>query len=1082
MGNILLNNDNPRFFGALRNNRKPETDIRQNLKNFAYGFTDENLAAMVVKDILNYSMHENPQLKYDEEYDIFKDPQIRGLEQYIGNFLHSRNKIHTKQMIDNFLSGADSYKGSPAYITGRILGGLTDPSTILGFTKAGNFLLQGSRIARGIKTGSVVAGEELLKRSYNPDRSYLESGLITAAGFTLPALLPAIPSKLGRNFDRNSDFLDEADEIFTNQSAGAAQTRRQFDDLKARYEDLNKIDPTGLGIFGENSRTTPIFRTLQNGTAEAQEMIEDIFEIPLIQKKNIEGFKTQTSIERNIKARQLEFVEAEARVMDAYDKYLQYHGRAGRGEIEKLSGLTFSRKNIVSQREWREMVTERMITNKPLEKLNKVENDLLKEAAEANRSFYDKIVREYEEFDVVGSFLQTNIERLKFFEKRMRQKKAPSESDLEQLAGIVKEIQKLENRLKIARTQGIRRKDYVNIVFKRDELDNRFEEFTRIMRDILLRSGNPQFKNLTEEEVMAIINGYKAYQPVVRFEDVNSLINRQIPDLETIETITSRFYGRNFDLGTDAYIRLMNAGFIERDIAYLNKLYFNQTVPDLEVTKVFGDPMGMGVMFNKGKGKKGILQISEDFDFRLNNLEKDSPEYIKLEKQRTQVLEDLHAAIELNRGTYGLHKDPNRSMSRVYRFAKLANAMSMLTGISQIVDIARLVTTNGILKTMGIQWDMFTSGMAKEIFKMNKRTMNLGGEALDLATSSTAMRMYDIDDAHGVFGKFEKAHSQLGNIYFTFFNLANPWNTLVKTQSGLFNTTRAIESIEKYLQTGKISKVNKARLANMGIDITEGDDMAKRIYEQYQLYGYGKNGGRQFGVAGENNKKVPKFKYLRVANSDEWTDREAADVFQKGLAKQANIDIVTPGKGDVPLWTNSEIGGLIAQFKKWGFAATQRVMMRGLQERDAKQLQGVFVLMMAGAGLDAFRGEQTGGISYEKKKTGAKLVDAFDRSGLGGIFSDINNSLERVTNNNIGLRPLLGAKKPYGTYKSLFKNPVPDLLGPSASQIARIGDIMYSWGTGTYNHHDAKNVRRLIPFNNVWFLDGAFDSLEKGLR
>ena len=60
------------------------------------------------------------------------------------------------------------------------------------------------------------------------------------------------------------------------------------------------------------------------------------------------------------------------------------------------------------------------------------------------------------------------------------------------------------------------------------------------------------------------------------------------------------------------------------------------------------------------------------------------------------------------------------------------------------------------------------------------------------------------------------------------------------------------------------------------------------------------------------------YKSLKVANSDEWVDKEAAEVYHQAIGKQANIDIVTPSKGDVPLWANTEMGGLLTQFKKFG--------------------------------------------------------------------------------------------------------------------------------------------------------------------
>jgi hypothetical protein len=396
--------------------------------------------------------------------------------------------------------------------------------------------------------------------------------------------------------------------------------------------------------------------------------------------------------------------------------------------------------------------------------------------------------------------------------------------------------------------------------------------------------------------------------------------------------------------------------------------------------------------------------------------------------------------------------------------------MTMLTGIAQVVDTARLVMINGIGKTFRLSWEVFTSGMSKEVFNMSKKSAQLGGEAFDMYNSSRAMSMYDVGDAFGVFNQFERGLSKVGNLYFTFLNLSNPWNAGAKSVAALFNGTRLLESAEAWGK-GSISKVNKARMLNLGID----ENMAARIYNQYKKHGVGKNGKKTHKDNGDD------FTQLRVANSDEWTDDAAREAYHQAIGKQVNIDIVTPSKGDVPNWANTEIGGMIAQFKKFGMASTQRMLFRGLQERDFNQLQGALLLLGAGAAVDAFR-QKAFNRDYSKKPFGQKIVDAFDRSGIGGVYSDVNNALERMGNNEIGLRPLLGAKKPYGTYRDLFNNPIPDVLGPTASQMANIADIMWTWGSGQYNHHTARNVRRLIPFQNVWFLDSAFDKVEKGLR
>jgi len=1065
-----------------------EFNLNEALQNVGRGFGDENLLAILARDKISYGARGNPYLEKDPNYNVYLDPQFRGLEEYMGNFLHANNKQHASALIKDFLDGADKYKSSPSYIVGRILGGLTDPTSLFFFSKASNVLMRGTRLSNSLGMGSLVAGEELVKAQVDPNRPISDTALITAGGFILPALFPAIPKGSAKNFDRAANFYDKVDEYYR---AGGSVGAKSFwkADLAREADDLNKIAPTGMGIFGENSRTTPVFRTLQEKIDTAQDFIESTLEIPLMQKKNFLDEATKPSIERNIKSRYYNVIQANEEMMGLYDEYLHYKGLSGRAWYEKIMDRKFTLRNdVINATQFRELVFEKLLMGKNYKIANQDDriNDIIKQAAETQRKYYDDLVNEYDNAKIVQSYLDTNIERLDFFREVWKRELKNTGDEIRRgtlsakIADISVQINKLQKRLDYVNKNGIRRRDYVNIVYKRDVIDARFSDFQRIMREILNNPNDPKLASLTKDEIESIIENFRNYQPVIQFSSVWDVIGKQIPKLETVDKVSSRFYSRHIDLGKFGYKKLMDAGFIEKDLTYLNRLYFNQVVPDIEVSKVFGDPLGLGSRTMKDPDspfQRGLLAIDMEYNRILEKtiIEKgfDSKAADKVRKARKEALEDAYAGIQLVQGTRGLHPDPNRWQSRMIRMVKLYNAMTMLTGLSQVVDVARLVTTNGIMKTMGVSWDVLTSGMAKELYKMNKKSINLGGEALDLATSSTVMRMYDIDDAYGVFNKTERTVSSLGNIYFTFFNLSNPWNTFVKTLSSTYNSTRMLETIEGWVEKGTISKVNKARLQSLGIDL-EG---SKKILTQYKKYGVGKGSVNDL-KAGKTNLD---YKYMRTANTDAWDDPDAAKLMNDALAKQGNIDIVTPGKGDVPLWTNSEMGGLLTQFKKWAFSSTQRIGMRGLQERDMNQLVGVMLLMMGGAAVDAIRTNQ-GGRDYSKKKGNEKLVDAFDRSGLGGIFSDINNNLERLTNNQIGMRPLLGDKKPYGTYRDVFNNPIPDVLGPTANQIANISEIMWAWGTGTYNHHDAKNVRRLIPFQNVWWLDSNFDKIEKGLR
>jgi len=1064
MPDVYIANGNP-YYQTDDNIYKNEQPTTFNFVNQITGVFDENVVAMGAKRLVQTVFDNRPDLyKVDVSYDPFYDPQLAPYKDFMGNFLHSKSEDHTTYLLDRFKKKMKSINGDPGYIIGRIIGGLTDPSSIFMFTKGANLLLTGSRLKRSALGGSIIGGEEAVKGYLDDTRTSAERTTITAAGFIVPALFPAIANgKSAKKFDKYAAMYDEQD-AFAAGTTGAAVPRSSRIMTEEQIQEMNKIAPTGLGVFGEQGPYNPVFRVMKQGVSEAQEMMERMLEIPLFQNKNLKNIITSPTIERKIKMRYAPLVVTTTKKIEAaYNSYLARQGAKSQNFLERGLDTKFVKnKAYMTPKEFRQNIWEYKMGQR-YGTQTVFDEDVIT-ASKAIDDFYKTIGKEYDTLEIPQKAMQGHINFLqKILAKTKNRKKRED---------YILQIAKMEKRLEYVKKNGSLIDNYINVVYRRDVIEANFDKFVKTL-GMALRERNPA---ITQDEILDIAEGFKGYQPVIAMPNLADELKIAAGKgtsadidgyIEKINKISNRFKQRTIDID---YRHLSKEGFIETDTQTLNKMYFNQTIPDIEITKAFGDPMGFGTNYIPKQNQMGIQQIAEVYDEMI--IAAKTPKQAEaLEIQKNKILKDLDAGIHLLRGTYGLAEDPNRSVSRGIRLMKLYNAMTMLTGIAQTVDIARLVMINGMGKSFNISWDLLTSGYFKEIYKMNLKTTQLGGESLDMFASTRAMAMYGLDDAFGVFNKFERAASSMGNLYFTYLNLSNPWNTAVKNIASLYNGTRIFDTIETQILTGKISKVNMARLRSMGIS----DSMAKRIYKQYTKYGYGKN-ARKWKENGDT------YKSLRVANSDEWVDKEAAEVYHQAIGKQANIDIVTPSKGDVPLWANTEIGGMLTQFKKFGMAATQRILLRGLQEKDANFFSGVLLLMAAGAGVDAFR-QKAFNRDYSKKPTGQKIVDAFDRSGLGGIYSDINNAIERLGNNEIGLRPLLGAKKPYGTYRDIFNNPVPDVLGPTASQIANISDIMWTWGSGKYNHHTARNVRRLLPFQNVWFLDSLFDEIEqKGLR
>ena len=52
------------------------------------------------------------------------------------------------------------------------------------------------------------------------------------------------------------------------------------------------------------------------------------------------------------------------------------------------------------------------------------------------------------------------------------------------------------------------------------------------------------------------------------------------------------------------------------------------------------------------------------------------------------------------------------------------------------------------------------------------------------------------------------------------------------------------------------------------------------------------------------------------------------------------------------------------------------------------------------------------------------------------------------------------------------------LLGPTGSQLDKIYNVISSDDDSV----EAQNVRRLLPYQNIWYLDSLFDRLEQGMQ
>lgn len=1057
---------------------KEKKPLEYSLTDAWDGFKEENLLAITAEKLL-----ENSDFPPDNNYNPSQDPQLKGYDDYMHNFYFSQSSAETSAIIKKLQAHEDTAYHSPWYYLGRMTGAVTDPSSLLYMTKLGKI---------PSLVGSTMLTEELVKQNLDPLRDDSLVPTVAAFSFTYPYLINKLSSPVPIKTQRNLKELDDKwignqtvkdtdiaiDGTFVNPnrtdppptSVGAEGVSKPIRETAKQQMEGEGFIKSNLGIFGEDGPWNPIFRLIKQKTSlTAKNMIGDLLDTPLLKLKNTKewGFQASgKSIETDMRMMRVGEIESHKLVKDEYINYIK---RIQGVEKVPSTNLGLALHNKLTK-DTKPGLMDRLSLDQfshevTKARLNGFSHDIPEIASAARHTQKHVYGPLFEQIQQLKIREMPIISELRFWESQLKSMRKKGETSVTytskvdgvqetyNISRIEKTIDDLNQRLKNVKTRGVN--DYINIIYVKNAIEKNPDKFKEIIKGHFQRAG----VLINESKLNQLVKDLSGHFPFVRFE-------------KTIGDLTERYAfnrpryaravrARELNLDRQAQIELLDGGFIMSDIFALQKTYARQIIPDILLTRKYGDPNGLGVKFiedgEMSGFNPGLMTVANEYNYKLSTLKRGSKERAAVIKERDQVLSDLEASIELIRGTYGLPSNPHAWSSVAMRTAKHYNALTMLTGFAAAIpDVARTVMTSGIKRGFKTQFEMFSDFLdGGTIFKMGRKEAQSFGEAVDMVTGQRAMLFADVGDMFGLASKLESGVGKASAFNFMYVNLMSRWTEMAKSMASVTIGSRILEDSIKWTK-GTLNDKWKTALSSSGID----QDMARRIAVQFEKHG-------------------EKTKHNFMANTAKWEDEAAVDAFGAALNKDINITIVTPGLGDTPLWMSTELGSTFAQFKKFAIGATQRMLLRGMQEKDLDFLFGSILLMGSGMLIDKIYTEFRFGRDYSKQSLTTKLLNAFDRSGLAGIYTDINKAIETLTDNRIGIGPTLGENKPYASSNRWKAG---TMFGPTGGQIYNIFDILYDVGGNQYNHHTAKNVRRLIPFQNVWYLDWLFDDIQKGLH
>lgn len=471
--------------------------------------------------------------------------------------------------------------------------------------------------------------------------------------------------------------------------------------------------------------------------------------------------------------------------------------------------------------------------------------------------------------------------------------------------------------------------------------------------------------------------------------------------------------------------------FLENDMEAVMRKYTRTMAADVELTKKFG----------RADMRDQIERINKEYE-DLSQKAKTPKEREKLENRRAEDVKNLEAFRDLVRGTYR-QADESSAWSRISRAALTWNYIRLLGGVtlSSTPDAARPIAVHGLRATMREALPaLLSQTRAAKISRTDAREL---GAITESVLQSRLATLADLQEPYAYGSAYERFLSNASNVFSKATGLSW-WNDTMKTIASVMTQNRMAKTA---LNWNGAAKKDRDYLAYLGIS----ENMARRIGIQIE-----KHGVKESGIWG--------------ANVSQWDDPYSARVWAAALNKDVDRTIITKGVADQPLWTRTNTGKLVTQFKTFGMASHQRTLIAGMQESPQRLAESMVFASTLGMLASYLKFVERGDMDEAERlldNPGLWISNGLDRSGILTIPFEISNTMEKLGSPvgiTKGLQALAGDEdRGGGVSRYASRNKTGAVLGPSAGLFEDLTTIAGQLAAGDLTKGGANAMIRQIP-------------------
>jgi hypothetical protein len=474
--------------------------------------------------------------------------------------------------------------------------------------------------------------------------------------------------------------------------------------------------------------------------------------------------------------------------------------------------------------------------------------------------------------------------------------------------------------------------------------------------------------------------------------------------------------------------------FLESDVDLVGRRYTRVMGADVELARKFGSP----------DMAEQVQKIRDDYA-RLRSEITDEKALRAMDKREKADVRDITALRDQLRGTRNI-SPIEQNFDRIVRSA---NHFNYLTSMGEVVlasvtDAVRPAMVHGLSAYMGGLAQLATNMKA---VRVSVKEAQLAGNVAERVLSHRMATLTDIMDPYSSRGPIEAFLEKMTDTA-SKWNGIRLWTDGMKSFAAVLTQNRILKGVENF---GQVKPSERAYLAFLGID----ESMAGRIQ-------------KQFAAHGENLEGV------RVAHTEDWTDPVAVRTYRAAMNKDVDSVIIQKSVADVPLFASTPVGKAMLQFKSFTLASHQKVLLRGLQEDQARFVGGTVAMTLMGMFITYMKALSGNRPEIQDKainNPGWWIGEGLDRSGIFAVPMELSNAFEKASGFNLIKSPMkISDRENSMSQKNQNRSLIGSIAGPTAGLVDNVATTLGVPATMLRGEEITKGQKsageRVFPFNS----------------